>query len=635
MSNKKTIIQVYSGKEPLGFNDFVRGTLRLLNYATDRNAELKINIQGSKFEPYMIVDNYTYNPELFTPVVYLSNNTNLIQDLDAFINSSDIHYVITSAVYIDRSKIYNTSYIKFNSFVQFKNSLYTSATNFIRENLLYRILSDNLQYGYNVIYVYRDISRPMPTSRDIYTLTSQIRTSINFNADTIIMSNMNGLRNKIYSYMELTNTTVDESIVDLSNQDGYIDIEKDLINFIILLKANKIYRFTDTPIISMNTSDNIYDTALNMQSIIGNLKYTVSPQTYRTTTIVSFLNLPSGVVCDLLGNLYIADTMNHRICKRTPSGALTTFAGSLGHPGFVNGSTTEARFHSPSSLAIDKLGNIYVADTGNNAIRIISNYIPNILVGTIALDGLHSPRGVAIHTSGSIYISDTGNNRICMLMPTGDLVTLAGGVSGYLDNIGVKAAFNSPTAITVDYNKTVYVADTGNNVIRKITKDTIVSTVAGNGVASYIDGPGNTAGFNMPTGITIDTDGILYISDTGNNTIRRIAQNGGVITLLGKSDRTSGSKNTLGTIGSTKTIPSFYSPSGIALDSSNNIFIADTKNNSIRKIELFSFNTTNIRAISIQTLKIIESPGVAMTLGPTLSAPPPTPNTIIYGKQRK
>jgi sugar lactone lactonase YvrE len=634
MLNRKIIVQVYSGKEPLDFNDFVRGTLRLLNYVNDKNIDLKLNIQGSLFENYINIKNYSYYPEVNKPIVYFSNNKNLISDLDSFVESSEKMYVLTSAVYVDRSKIYNNSYLKFNSLVEFKPNLYTSAETIVRNNLLKRIASDNLNNGYNVIYVYRDINRPMPTTRDIYTLTSQIKTSINFNADTIILSNSIGLKNKIYTYIETKTPIIDESIVDLSNEERYINIENEIMDFIILLKANKIYRFTDTPLSSINTSDNIYDTALNIQSIIGNLKYTDVPLTYVTSTLVSSLNLPSGIVSDKFGNLYIADTMNHRICKRSSSGILRTFAGSLGISGYINGSYTDARFNSPTSLAIDRLGNIYVADTGNNAIRIISTN----LVGSIVnpTDGLQSPRGVAVDTNGSVYISDTGNNRICMITSENGLITLAGGYRGYLDETGLNATFNSPTGITVDFNKTLYVTDTGNHVIRKITRDKVVTTLAGNGIASYINGIGIESGFNMPTGITIDKNGTIYVSDTGNNTIRNITQCGRVISLLGKAERTHGSLNGIGNVGGYIRKPtSFYSPSGITADLSNNIFIADTQNNMIRKIELNSFNTTKISAVSIQTRKIIESPGVAMTLGPTLSAPPPNPNTIIYGKQWK
>lgn len=631
MSNRKTIVQVYSGNEPLGFNDFVRGTLRLLNYTIDRNIDLKINIEGSNFEQYMHVTNYKYNPEIYTPILYLSNNTNLIDNLNEFINSSDMMYVITSAVYIDRSKIYNTSYYKFNSLVQFKNTIYASANTLVRNSILYGRVS-NLDYGYSVIYVYRDMSKTL-TNRDIYTLISQIKTSVNCNSDTILMSNSSVLKNKLNAHFE--SVQLDDSIIDITNRDNYQNVEDDVINFIILLKAKKIYRFTDT-IVSINTSDNIYDTALDIQSIVGNLNYTSIPRIYRTFTLVSFLNSPSGIVSDEYGNLYIADTMNHRICKRTPSGALTTFAGSLGNPGYVNGSTRESRFNSPSSLAIDALGNLYVADTGNNAIRIISNYTNNLIVRTVVdpTYGLLSPRGVAVDVNGSVYISDTGNNRICMIIPKGDCITLAGGSRGYLNETGINARFDSPTAITVDLNKNLYVADTGNHSIRKITRDKVVTTIAGNGVASYIDDTGTQAGFNTPTGITIDIYGVLYVSDTGNNTIRRITPNNIVISLLGKAPKGYGSANSAGNIGaSIRNPPSFYAPSGITINSSS-LFIADKNNNMIRKIQLESFTTTNIVAVPIQTIKIIESHGVAMNLGPTLSAPPPNPNTIVYGTHR-
>jgi sugar lactone lactonase YvrE len=627
MSNRKTIVQVYSGNEPLGFNDFVRGTLRLLNFTIDRNIDLKINIEGSDFEQYLNVTNYRYNPELYKPIVYLSNNTDLIYNLSEFVNSSNTIYVITSAVYIDRSKIYNTSYYKFISLVEFKNTIYTSANTLVRNSLLHKRVS-NLDNGYNVIYVNRDMSKTL-TNRDMFTLISQINNFVNCNTDTILMSNSSVLKNKLYTHFE--SVQIDDSIIDMTNRSDYTNLEDSIIDFVILLKAKKIYRFTDT----INTSDNIYNTALDMQSMIGNLNYTSNPLTYRTSTLVSFLNSPSGIVSDKDGNLYISDTMNHRICKRTPDGVLTTFAGSLGNPGFVDGSTRRSRFNLPSALAIDTLGNIYIADTGNNAIRIISN-TTNLIVGTIVnpIYGLQSPRGVAVDIYGSVYISDTGNNRICMIISKGECITLAGGSRGYLNETGINAQFDSPTAIAVDSNKNLYVADTGNHSIRKITKDKVVTTIAGNGVASYIDGTGTQAGFNTPTGLTIDTNGVIYVSDTGNHTIRRITPNNKVISLLGRAINGYGSVNSGGNIGvCIKNPPSFYAPSGISFHSSA-IFIADRNNNMIRKIQLDSFFIKDVMAVPIQTIKIIESHGVAMNLGPTLSAPPPNPNTIVYGTHR-
>ena len=150
---KKTIVQVYSGKEPFGFHEFVKGTLRLFNYAVDHNMDVKINISGAEFEPYMIVNNYVYDTVNITPKVYYMDvdQVNLIKDLDNFANSSDPVFFITSNVWLDRNDIYNLSYVGFDTIVRYRQSLYEEAEEKARANLLHRPNSDNLLYGYSII----------------------------------------------------------------------------------------------------------------------------------------------------------------------------------------------------------------------------------------------------------------------------------------------------------------------------------------------------------------------------------------------------------------------------------------------------------------------------------------------------
>ena len=155
---KKAIIQVYSGNNQFGFEDFVRGTLRLLNYAIDRNIDVKVNISGSEFEQYMIVKNYNYDTVTIIPRVYFNeiDKDVLIADLDAFLESSSNIIVITSSVTLDRREIYNMSYLAFDNIVKYSPTLYTAANAKVRANLLFRNDPDNLEYGYKVIYVHKD-----------------------------------------------------------------------------------------------------------------------------------------------------------------------------------------------------------------------------------------------------------------------------------------------------------------------------------------------------------------------------------------------------------------------------------------------------------------------------------------------
>ena len=143
---RKAIIQVYSGNEPFGFDDFVKGTLRLLNYAIDHNIDVKINIAGSEFEPFMIVNNYAYDKTYTKPKVYYmqSDQQTLIQDLDEFVASEEPVIVLTSNVWFDRNDIYNLSYVGFDKLVRFRETLYAAAEQKVKDNLLFRVNPDNL-----------------------------------------------------------------------------------------------------------------------------------------------------------------------------------------------------------------------------------------------------------------------------------------------------------------------------------------------------------------------------------------------------------------------------------------------------------------------------------------------------------
>ncbi|MDB5257649.1 MAG: hypothetical protein JWM14_2344 [Chitinophagaceae bacterium] len=281
---------------------------------------------------------------------------------------------------------------------------------------------------------------------------------------------------------------------------------------------------------------------------------------------------PLGIVSDASGNLYVADFGNNRIRKITPGGLVTTFAGTT-VSGSVNGVGKAASFNGPFGIAIDGSGNIYVSDYGNNLIRKITSAG---LVSTF-IQNTHAT-GLATDASGNLYAADSDGNVIVKITPAGVADTLAGNSSiGSQDGNGSSARFNYPIGLTVDASGNVYVADYNNSAIRKITPSKEVTTIAGSGTAGFLDATGTSASFANPSGLAVDASGNLYVADKGNNKIRKITPAGVVTTLVGSG--TSGFTNGIGTSAS------FNMPMSITImGESHNLYVIDNGNNAIRKI---------------------------------------------------
>jgi sugar lactone lactonase YvrE len=309
-----------------------------------------------------------------------------------------------------------------------------------------------------------------------------------------------------------------------------------------------------------------------------------------TGTAASFY-WPTGVVTDGSGNLFVADMLNYEIRKVVIStGAVTTLAGST-IAGSADGIGATAYFNSPYGLATDGTGNLYVADQHNNEIRkiVISTGAVSTLAGsTIAgsADGTGTaasfnwPSGVVTDGKGNLYVADQRNNEIRkIVLSSGVVTTLAGSVTaGSANGTGTAASFSYPTGIVADGNDNLYVADQHNNEIRKIVLSTgVVTTLAGSTAAGSANGTGTAAGFAYPTGVTIDSNGNIYVADQSNTEIRKIVISTGVVTTLAGST-TSGSANGTGTAAS------FYYPTGVAMDGSGNLYVADAGNDEIRQI---------------------------------------------------
>ena len=265
-------------------------------------------------------------------------------------------------------------------------------------------------------------------------------------------------------------------------------------------------------------------------------------------------------------------------------GFVTTLAGS--GTNFDNdGTGTGASFNAPYSIAVDASGTVDVADTYNNAIRQITSAgvvtrlagsgVPTFADGTGTGASFISPYGVAVNASGTIYVADRGNHRIRQITSAGVVTTLAGSTQGYADGTGTSALFNYPDGVAVDSAGTIYVADTSNHRIRKITSAGVVTTLAGS-TQGYADGTGTSALFSNPSGVAVDASGTIYVADQSNNRIRKITSAGVVTTLAG---------STLGYADGTGTIALFMKPTGVAVDASGTIYVADQNNFRIRKIQ--------------------------------------------------
>jgi len=291
-------------------------------------------------------------------------------------------------------------------------------------------------------------------------------------------------------------------------------------------------------------------------------------------------NSPSGVAVDASGNVYVADTNNHRIRKITlTSREVSTIAGST--EGFADDAGTSAKFDWPSGVAVDAAGNVYVADFYNHRIRriILTSREVNTLAGGGNPAQFNHPVGVAVDSSGNVYVADYGNHRIRKITLTSrEVNTLAGsGTAGSADGLGTAAQFRNPTGVAVDAKGNVYVADFSNNRIRKITSGGEVDTLAGTGTPGSKDGAGTSAQFNEPTGVALDAEGNVYVADSGSHLIRKITPEGVVSTIAGSG--TAGFKDDAGTEAQ------FNTPKGVAVDAEGNIYVADHYNHRIRKIE--------------------------------------------------
>ncbi|MFL6353657.1 MAG: choice-of-anchor D domain-containing protein, partial [Bryobacteraceae bacterium] len=343
------------------------------------------------------------------------------------------------------------------------------------------------------------------------------------------------------------------------------------------------------------------------------------------------LRFPQAVAVDQAGNVYIADTGNNVIRRvAAATGIITTVAGHglYGYSGDGSLATT-ASLADPSGVALDAAGNLYIADFSNNVVRKVNattGVISTVVGGGSnpgddgigdngpAIDAtLYGPAGLAFDAAGNLYIADSYNSLIRKVNAVTGIISVAagGGSNPGTDALGdggpaTDAQLSNPMGVALDANGNLYIADTGNNLIRKVNSGTITA-IAGNGSAGYQgdNGPALNAKLSAPNSLVLDTPGNLYIADTNNNLIRRVDVATGVISKMA-GNRTAG----YGGDGGVPTTARLNYPSAVALDAGANLYIADNVNNVIRKIALIAtplnFPQTTIGQLSgAQSISIV------------------------------
>ncbi|MBM3933338.1 MAG: hypothetical protein FJ319_03400 [SAR202 cluster bacterium] len=320
---------------------------------------------------------------------------------------------------------------------------------------------------------------------------------------------------------------------------------------------------------------------------------------------------PEGVVIDVDGNIYIVDHEAHRVRKiAAQTGIITTVAGTgiAGHTG-DGGPAASARLRTPHGVAVDSAKNVYIADSGNHRIRKVDAVTG--VITTIAGDGnfdfsgdggfavnasFRSPMGVAVDDAGSVYVADTYNNRIRKIDATTGIVTTIAGNGAFAfggdGGLAINASFRQPEAVVVDRQRNIYVSDSSNHRVRRIERNTnLIFTVAGNGNAGYAGDGGIGSGTSLfqPRGLGVDANGNLFIADSGNNRIRRIDVFTEQITTVAGNGGAGYAGDGGLAIGAMLSLPA-----SVAVDALDALYIADAGNQRIRKVSYPSGNISTV-----------------------------------------
>jgi sugar lactone lactonase YvrE len=300
----------------------------------------------------------------------------------------------------------------------------------------------------------------------------------------------------------------------------------------------------------------------------------------------ALFNVPSGLAFHSDGTLYVADTGNHRIRALQADGGVVTISGTL--RGFKDDTLEAARFLYPLSVSFFSSHALVVADSGNHRIRkvdlqasvvsTLSGSTQGFADGAGATARFFSPASTAVDSDGGVVVADSYNHAIRRVGANGETRTATGKAGGgFADGDTSSAQFNMPASVAVDAAGNIYVADSENHVIRRISSAGVVTTLAGNGEPGSCDGTGAAARFRLPSAVILHPDGALYVADTLNHLVRRVTLSGEVTTIAGAA-ATPGSEDGRGTSAR------FAGPTGLAADAAGALYVADTGNHRIRRV---------------------------------------------------